>query len=377
MAASMLPDYPESVRRELARNILSQTLRLKRGENLIVDTWSSTLPWAQSFVLEARILGARPILLEEDEATYWKSLDEAPASNLGHVGSHEWAALKQADAYMVFHGPMDTEREEKRPSSLLHRLDAVNDEWFRLIEKYGVRSVRWDLGRTNEVWASRYGIDLEAWRKELIAGTLLDPRELKESGTRIATALRRGKELNISHPNGTDLTFRLIRRMPRLDDGVIDEEDVRTGRVFTVLPSGVVTVAPDERYAEGTFVADTGGAMFLEGRDTPLSPGMWTFHQGHLTKYAFESGSEEFLREFPKLGPGKDRPGLVSVGLNPRTTSVPLLFDQEKGKITIAIGHNTHVGGSTRSPHFSAYQALGGATLTVDGKTIVDAGEFA
>jgi aminopeptidase len=372
----MLPSYPESLRRELARTILHQSLLLKRGDNLIVDTWSGTLPWAESVILEARILGARPILLVEDEPTYWKSLEEAPTSNLGQVGSHEWAALKEADAYVYFYGPMDTEREEARPSSLQQRVTTVDHEWFRLIEKYGVRTVRFDLGRTSEIWAKRYGVDLDRWRNELIAGSTVDPHLLRQDGVRVADALRRGRELTVSHSNGTELTLRLVHRKPIIDDGVIDEEDVRRGRVWTTLPSGVTVVAVDETYAEGTFIGDTPGVMFYQSRDSPLRPATWTFRRGRLTKYSFESDSEEFLRQYPKLGAGKDRPGLLSVGLNPRTTGIPLLFDQEKGKISIAVGHNSHLGGATRTPHFSAYQSLGGATLEVDGKTVVEAGEI-
>jgi leucyl aminopeptidase (aminopeptidase T) len=376
MGRPMLPDYPESMRRELARTMLLQTLRMKRGENLIVETWSGTLPWAESVVLEARILGARPVLLVEDEPTYWQSVDEAPTANVGQIGSHEWAALKEADSYVYFYGPLDFARAEALPLSLRRRLDAIDHEWFRLIEKYSVRTVRFDLGRSSEVLAQRYGVDLVQWRRELIEGSTVDPRVLQREGGRVAEFLRRGKEVTITHPNGTDLALRLLHRPPNVDDGVIDEGDVRAGRVWTVLPSGVTSVGVDESYAEGTFIADTPGAMFLEGRDTPLSPGTWVFRRGRLDQYAFQSGSEEFLRKYPKLGPGKERPGILSVGLNPRTSAIPLLFDQERGKITIAIGRNSHVGGTTRTPHFSAYQSLGDATLEVDGKTVVDAGEL-
>ena len=52
------------------------TLEMKRGENLLVETWSATLEWAESLVLEARILGGasdtvvggRTHLLEERRA---------------------------------------------------------------------------------------------------------------------------------------------------------------------------------------------------------------------------------------------------------------------------------------------------------------------
>src|SRR5580700_1771574 len=110
MPTTMLPTYPESRMRDLARNVLRNTLRMKRGENLLIETWSATLPWASSFVLEARILGVRPMLVVEPEEAYWRSVSEAPLANVGQVGSHDWAALKAADAHMHFYGPLDTAR---------------------------------------------------------------------------------------------------------------------------------------------------------------------------------------------------------------------------------------------------------------------------
>ena len=114
----MLPEYPESTRRAFARNVLRNSLLLRRGENLLVETWSGTQAWAESLVLEARMLGARPLLVVEDEATYWKGVEEAPASHLGQVGSHEWATLKACDANVYLWGPYDTAREEALPSSV-------------------------------------------------------------------------------------------------------------------------------------------------------------------------------------------------------------------------------------------------------------------
>ena len=240
-----LPEYPEPTRRALARNLLRRSLRLKRGENLIIETWSATLPWAQSIVLEARILGVRPLLWLEDESTYWKSLKEAPASFLGHVGSHEFAALKEAHAYIFLSGPLETSREDSRPPRLERREQAVDHEFFQLIQKYRVRTIRWDLGRTSEARARSYGVPLERWRNELIEATSFDSRTLLRDGHRLALALQRGREVEIRHSNGTDLRLRLAGRKPIVDDGVLDDADVRAGNVWTVVPSGVTTVTID------------------------------------------------------------------------------------------------------------------------------------
>jgi aminopeptidase len=376
MVPPMLPEYPEATRRELARNLLQHALRVKRGDNLLIETWSATLPWAESMVLEGRMLGARPMLVLEDEPTYWKSIDEAPAGNLGHTGTHDWAALKASNAHVYFYGPLDTTREDARAASITQRINADDHEWFRLVSKYGVRSVRWDLGRTSEVWARRYGVDLERWRRELIEGALLDPRTMQAEGQRVASALRRGRELRISNANGTDLTLRLKGRLPRVDDGVVDDADVRAGNVVTVAPSGVTHVAVDESAGDGTFVSNSTGVMMSQMEETPLRGGTWTFERGRLTQYSFAAGEASFRRAYSKLGEGKDRPGYLSIGLNPKISQIPLLFDQSRGTVTLALGRNSHVGGSTRTPRFTAFQSITKATLEVDGRLVVDHGEI-
>ncbi|MFZ0829640.1 MAG: hypothetical protein WCB18_04225 [Thermoplasmata archaeon] len=347
---------------------------MKRGENLLVETWSATLEWAESLVLEARILGVRATLWLEDEPTYWKSVDLAPSSNLGQVGSHELAALKEADAYVYLSGPFGTAREEARPQSLERRIRSIDHEWLRLAQKFGVRCVRWDLGRTSELRARRYHADLNEWRNELIEATAYDSRILSRDGMRIAGCFRRGKEVTVSHPNGTDLKLRLAHREPIVDDGVVDESDVRSGHIMWALPGGVTGVSIDETYAEGTFVANCPGVMFLHERDYPLPQGTWKFHRGRLTGYSFERGGEDFIRWFPKLGPGKERPSFISVGLNPRITSIPMVFDEARGMFCLSIGRNSFHGGKIRSPHFTAYQALRNASIHIDGKMIVRAG---
>ena len=129
-----------------------------------------------------------------------------------------------------------------------------------------MRCVRWDLGRTSELRARRYHADLNEWRNELIEATAYDSRILSRDGMRIAGCFRLGKEVTVSHPNGTDLKLRLAHREPIVDDGVVDESDVRSGHIMWALPWwGHRRVHRLETYAEGTFsVANCPGVMFLQ-----------------------------------------------------------------------------------------------------------------
>ncbi len=372
----MLPSYPESLRRTFARNLLRHTLRLKRGENVLIETWSGTLPWAVSLDLEARILGARPLLSVKDESSYWRSFPEAPASQFGRIGAHEWAALSAADAYVCLYGPQDALREERLPAAAGRRTESNNHELMRLIQKHGIRCVRWDLGRTSELWARRYAVDLRSWRRELIHAALVDPRAMQRDATWIARRLERGHEATISHANGTHLVLRLAHRRPKVDDGVIDPEDVRAGNMMMIVPTGVVSVTVDELHAEGRLVSNATGVLFARGRETPLSAGRWTFRQGALDGFACAHGGTQLRRALAELHHPPVRVGQLSVGLNPRISSIPLLFDQSRGTITLEIGRNAAMGGRSRGPRLMAYLDLTGGSLRIDGEPIVDRGRI-
>jgi leucyl aminopeptidase (aminopeptidase T) len=372
----MLPAYPESLRRAFARNLLRNTLRLGRGESLLIETWNATLPWATSLELEARILGARPLVSFKDEPTYWQSLSSTPTAQLGRVGAHEWAAIKASDAYVYLYGPADAAREESLPPAALRRAQSNNHELMRVIQKYGIRSVRWDLGRTSELWARRYGVNLRTWRQELVDAALVDPRGMARDGSRIAKRLERGREAIVTHPNGTRLALRLAHRRPKVDDGVIDQNDVSSGNVVMVVPAGVVSVTVDELHAEGSLVSNATGVLYTRDAEVPLPRGRWTFQDGVLEDFDCPGGGSRLRRELALLNNPAVRPGQISVGLNPRISTIPLLFDQARGSITVEIGRNSQLGGRSRTPHLHAYLSLTSGSLQVDGESIVEKGEL-
>ncbi len=364
----------------LAHSVLGKNLGVRRGENVTIETWNATLPWANAFVLEAARLGARPMLLFVDEPTYWQEVDDLPASALGRVGSHEWAALRETDAYVFFYGPNDVARESALPQAKFLALSAFEDEWFRIIEKAHVRSARIDLGRINASEARRFGLDEDDWRKEMIESILVDPDRMHREGSAVGRALQRGKLVRITHSNGTDLDLRLRGRRPRIHDGVIDARDVANGEVFEPLPPGWVAVAVDELHAEGDFVANVASATAASGDDIgrmlPSRGGHWTFRDGKLARFSYEAGGDEFAKAYQRVGRGKERPGALNIGLNPRITRIPLMEDQHRGRVTLSIGRNYFLDGVTRTPHFHAYLVLDGADVQVDGRVIVRAGEI-
>jgi leucyl aminopeptidase (aminopeptidase T) len=107
----------------LVKSVLSSTLNVQLGDDVIVETWDHGLPLAGAFVYHLRELGARPMLLFENEQTFWKSAESLPEEKLGKVGEHEWAAMEKSKAYIFIPGPADFPRIWRNRSKLcLNRL---------------------------------------------------------------------------------------------------------------------------------------------------------------------------------------------------------------------------------------------------------------
>lgn len=356
----------------LARVLLGPSLGVKRGENVIIETWTHTLPYATACATEARRRGAFPLLLYEDDTAYWRAWETVPKRHLGQVGSHEWAALSKADAYVFFPGPADWLRWRALPKEFRPSI-RYNPEWYRRAKAAKLRGVRSLLGYASDEAAAFWHLDGPAWREQLVRASVgSNPAALRRDIGRISAKLRKGHELRLMAPNGTDITLTLRGREPEGDDGVTDAADVKAGNTMAEQPSGLVEVAVDEKSATGIVVANR--PTFL--RAGRLEGGQWEFEHGQLVSCSFTDGGESFERMIQGASPGWNRLGLFSIGVNPAVDpGVARIEDREAGAASIAIGGNAAYGGANANP-FLAWLIVGEATVAVDGKPLADRGKL-
>jgi leucyl aminopeptidase (aminopeptidase T) len=357
----------------VARVIIGNALGLKRGEHVVVVTWNHTLAWATSCVAEARRVGARPILLLEDESAFWKSLDFTPSPRVwSGLPTPVRAALRHVDALVYFPGPADRPRLHALPPHLLGPFLGTDDEWLRRARTERLRGVRCLLGYASDAQAEQWGVPGAMWRSQLIRGiTEVDYGALRTRASRAARLLSRGRELHVTAANGTDVRLRLRGRTPWVDDGAVDGEDVRRGRNLSAAPGGSVVVAVDERSAEGTAVANRPSYLSL-GR---AEGGQWEMESGRLRNYWYTDGGEAFEGEFSTAPRGRETVALFALGLNPAVPpGVPQAEDEEEGTVTLAIGGNTLYGGRNKCRYLS-WITIGEATVAVDGAPLADRGQ--
>ena len=358
----------------VARALVGSALSIKRGEHVVVVTWNHTLPWAAGCVAEARRLGARPVLLLEDEGAFWKSLDLAPSTRAwSGLTTPVRAALRHTDALIYFPGPADRPRLHTLPPRLLGPFLGTDDDWLQRARAERLRGLRCLLGYASDAQAELWGVPGAMWRSQLIRGiTEVDYDALRTRAARVANLLRRGREVRVTAADGTDVRFRLRGRIPWVDDGVTDPEDVRRGRNLAAAPGGSVAVAIDERSAEGMAVANR-PSYLTPGR---VEGGQWEIESGRLRNYWYSEGGEAFEGEFSTAPRGRETVSLFALGLNTALApGVPQAEDQEAGTVTLAIGGNTLYGGRNRCRYLS-WITIGEATVAVDGAPLADRGQI-
>lgn len=356
---------PETLAR-VARSVLTRNLKLRRGERVTIEAWNHTLPWSVAFAREARRIGATPLVLYEDEESYWALVDDHKEAVLGRTAAHEFAALGKTDVYLHMWGPGDRVRLNALSEARREKLFAFNMPWYAAAKKAKLRGARLELGRPYPALAAAYGVDEGTWRDQIIAATAVDPAELARRGAPIAKALSRGRRLHLRDDHGTDLTLGLLHRPARVDDGRSRPAD----RAFPFgnlinLPSGAVRAPLDTAVADGTIVANR--TNYYD--DRAASGATFHFSGGRLTEASYEKGGATFDEQFAKGGRGRDRPGFLTIGLNPALHDTPQVEDLELGAVMVSIGGNQRVGGTNASPFFG-WAISAGATVEVDGRTV-------
>ncbi len=353
----------------VAKMIVRKSLAIKPGENVIVESWDHQLQLAGDIVYWCREAGAKPLLLVEREEDVAHSL-KLPASKLGKVGSHEWAALEEADAYAFIPGPADPTIFNENPGKR-DAFFANNSEWYRRARRYGVRGSRSLLGYVSPMRAKLNGIGYEAWRRMVLEASLVDPTKVARRASALAKALEDGEEMRITAPHGTNL-FLGLKYRPIRDDGITDKRDLTEGYPITYFPGGGVWTAVEEGSAEGRVVFDRPCLQDY----TWVHDLEWRVEGGLLVDYTGGEGLGAFTKAYDGAGKGKEVLGEVDIGLNPRMEYGTPFDYGVMGSVALSIGDNTFVGGKNPS-EFSASGILSHATVEVDGRTVVRRGRLA
>ncbi len=323
----------------LARTILSRNLGLKKGNSVVIESWTHSLPYTRAFVDEARRLGAQPTVLYEDETAWWNAVAAKRTGPFSHLSSAEKAAVGNADAYLYFWGPADMRRAIDL-GTFSSKFIGFNEEWYAAARKSGLRGYRMSLGLASDATAKRFGLAGPAWRERLVKAGAVDAGKMLATGNRVAKRISGGSELRIRHSNGTDLRIAVHGARMTVAGGI--PSGATKGRPRGMLegnPSGQLFAALDGKDASGTFVSNR--TVFDMGRYDKYAGSKWSFKDGRLTDHSTTVGRGLFEKAFGAAPKGTSIYQSFE-GPRPESATEPTLdFRPSRGQLG---GRSTSVG---------------------------------
>jgi leucyl aminopeptidase (aminopeptidase T) len=373
-----MSESPSSLEREAARNLVNNYLHVKPGENVIVESWTHTLSMSSAMVDEVRRVGGSAFLAYENDDAWWRAVERKQARLLGRLSGPEWAALKAADVYVQFWGPADAARIQKTPEKILDAwATGWVGRWYTLARSTGLRGGRMSVGWVTDSRARHWGVSKERWRNGLLEACLADPKEMAASGRRLARAFSGTRKVRITHPNGTDVEVALAGVPPRVYDGYPHPKNkaYMGSDMMANFPDGRLRIPLDAQTAEGRIVSNHRSYDEAWFPWATYSGGVFEFSHGKLSSFSFEEGEAAFARRYAQGKPGKDRTGLLSVGLNPKIRDMPYFEPLERGCVQLVVGAN-NINGGSKSPNDTGSVTLAGSEISVDGTPVVRAGKI-
>ena len=359
----------------LARMMVANA-RVEEGENVLIRGPVSEIRILEDLAVEVRKIGAFPHIAVYSDGLTEKMFAEVPASFDTQTDAFELALMDIVDVGLFvspgYHPELFADLAPERLAAQLAAYQPIDQR----MREQSVRFVDLGNGLFPTEWrAEQTGLSEETLSSLFWDGVDVDYEELERTGESIGQRLRNGSEVHVTHPNGTDLRFRIDGRPVFVNDGVIGQADRERGAaaLSAWMPAGEAYTTAVPGSGTGRFVVPQSSFV-----DEILNLEL-EFRDGRLTSMTGEGpGFERYKAQYEAAGEGRDVLGLLDIGLNPRVT-VPegsrLETFLPAGSLTLGYGNNTWIGGENDS-NWGYYHSIQGATVTVDGEPLVQDGRL-
>jgi leucyl aminopeptidase (aminopeptidase T) len=372
-AKSPAPVLDAATSKRVAESVVSQTARVRPGELVVLSGGERDLRFLEDLAVAVRKAGARSIIDYQSNRLARRLYDEVPAAL--DTLAPQLKTLPITDVFIGTDYLDPSTFDGVDPTRLAARQKA--DAPFReALKSWKGRSV----GLGNGLYptpgnARQAGMTLGQLTALYRAGLGVDYAALERTAEAIRAELEHGSEVHLTAANGTDLTAKIAGQKPYTSDGVISDAD-RGGNLaqrVAYLPAGEVYIVTAPGSARGTLVMDR-----TWYRNQPITKLRVDVEAGKVRNLSADAGAAGLQSDYEKAGAGKDQVGVLDIGINPAIHPPAGSHTQpwsQAGMVTIAIGNNQWAGGDNAG-EFSFPIQLTGATLVIDGTTLVDHGKL-
>jgi leucyl aminopeptidase (aminopeptidase T) len=340
---------------KVAKKVLQETLSVKKGGTVTVESWNNGLDFARVVLAEARAMGCTASMVLEDEQAYIEGVMRSPKNTLGLMGRNEYGMLKGTDAYVFIPGPLLAAYQKRINPQLMSDSLRYNASWYKAAKKANLKGARLTFGYVGEEMARIMGRTVQQVAERQLSAALVNFEQISRSARKVSSSLTDGSEVSVK-AGGSRLEA-TCKGETTIEDGVVSPQDVKAGDNMTYVPPGFVSKGIDPTSASGTLNVSKSVT-----RLGVLSDAKLTFKEGRLVQWK-SNNSMPMLTELVKSVPEqKRRLTILNVGINPR---MDYMFGQDR-----------MVAGSVTAGGFGFTAVVRGADLTVDGHELVTAGKL-
>jgi leucyl aminopeptidase (aminopeptidase T) len=355
----------------VAHAIVSDCLRIRPDDVVTVNTWAHTIELSDAILEECYRIGADAMAILDTDRSYYSQMETLSEENLKVTSKHCLGTAEYSTVNIFIGGPANPLRMRKIPPGKFAALFEGEKGHEDKSREKKIRSAFLEQGMVTPERARTYGFNFQRWKRMTDSATAIRYDDMSILGRRVTSNLERAREVRVRSRIGTDLRFSILGRQAQINDGIIDDDDIRRGALFTALPTGSVTVSVVEDSASGKISFDL--PIPQVGR---LIHGLqWIFENGHVTSYNAEKNVDAFGAIFEKAHGDKDKIASLTIGLNPRVRTGFLNDSLAKGTVSIGIGSSLSIGGKNNSD-YGFRGTLSQATVELDGRTIVENGRI-
>lgn len=358
--------------RKLGGAVANEVAQLQPGEVVVIEGNAYTVPMMESIAIAARNAGARPVMVLHTDKEVRAERMETPTEHLAQRDPIDDEWLASTDVWI---GLPDVENAEFVSNG--------NDESRASLMASAYAEMSTDLTKseTRDVivyWPSAHdaksmGLPLERVRDNVSAGMSVTPVDLKAAAAPVRQALTGNRKVTVNDGNGGRLTFETGDRNVFVNTGTTSRGDDRYYDRSVTLPSGAAFASALETSATGSL---KGLTIYCAGKrydDVSIE-----VRDGRITNL---KGSDCMSNRLAQRGGDSDRFGGWQIGVNPAMKKIVesdggrFVPDVAAGVLTLWFGRNELTEGENSAGLTFGF-TLADATVTVDGKKVIDSGSL-
>lgn len=365
---------PSAADRAAVAASVARAALIKTGDHVLVTGSVRDADLLEDLAVETMKLGGQPLIAIGSQRLGRRSFDEVPASFDTLSPTLDLALVNTFGVQLTVDvGESDSAYAGVPAARIAARSKAQIPVGTAFVRR-GVRTVSIGNGLyPTATLARRLGVAQNELANVFWRAVAMAPESIQARGAAARAALAGGRRVTITAANGTNFSFDVDGAKAALSDGALTPEGLRRGGAarYTWLPAGELLAPPVAGTAEGRIVIDK---VLIRG--TEVTGLTLIFSRGRLTSMTATSGLEPLQASYDAAGGAKDQFASIDLGLNPQIT-LPLnsgrIVWMAAGAVTIGVGDNQGVGGSNVSD-FGMSGAIAGATVSVDGRAIIENG---